>query len=712
MAKSKSSDPKSSRLLPDAKRLFIVSASAVLGLIFICFIIFVIDFSADTPSVLKDVALASLSLLFLLSILTAFYIMAKRNAMFTEERNKLANVMEKLKASETLFRTIFEESPVGITIGNKQQPMLKVNAMYEKIVGRPKEEIMSLGWQAYTHPDDIAEDLGNFKKFEAGETDSFTMAKRYIRPDGSIVWVNMAIVNLPMGEKSQNYHVCMVQDITERIHAEAELRESERSKSILLSNLQGMAYRCLYDKNRTMIYVSDGCYMLTGYKPESLLCNQDLSFSDILLHDYRKTVWQVCSRAIKSKILFKYEYPIQTAWGEVRWVYDQGQGIYDENGEVVAIEGLVVDISERRNRENEIQYLNIHDSLTGMYNRRFLEQEKQRLNKDEYLPLTVMIGDINGVRLINDAFGHAVGDSHIIRTAKIMQSFCREADIIARTGGDEFTILMPNTDSDTAYTIMNQIRTECEKLRRTASGETFIANISLGYSTKESMGMDINQVIKTAENYMHKRKLLELKSSHSAIISSIRATMLEKSLETEAHEERLEKLARLVGVKLGLSQSSIDELVLLAMLHDIGKVAIDDRILNKRSRLTDEEWAVMKKHPAIGYRIAISSPELVPIAEYILCHHERWDGNGYPQGLRGKDIPLLSRIIAVLDAYDAMTQDRPYRKALPSSTALEEIRKKAGSQFDPEVVSVFLEIVHEQPYTKTPLFEIVSDKNA
>ncbi len=697
MAKVKTLIRRLLRSLSDPKRLFVFSAAVllVLGSILVFFIVFVTDFPADTQNQLKDIALTCLSVLFLLFILTAFYIVGKRNTILKAQRNKLVAVTKNLKASETLFRAIFEKSPVGITIGNRDHPILEVNETYENIVGRPKAVIVSLGWKAYTHPDDVEEDVKNYAQFEAGETDGYTMVKRYIRPDGSIVWVDMALAHLEWGEKDQNNHICMVQDITPRVRAEKELRENEHSMSLLLSNLQGMTYRCCYDKSWTMLYVSDGCMTLTGYKPESLLNSQDLSFNDLILPDYRKTVWQVCTRALKSKVLFKYEYPIMTAWGEMRWVYDQGQGIYDKNGNVMAIEGLIIDISERKKKENEIQYLSIHDSLTGVFNRRFYDHERLRLDKEEYLPLTVMVGDINGLKLINDAFGHAAGDNHIIQTAKILQSFCREGDIVARTGGDEFGILMPNTDSETAFGIMTKIRTECEKLRRTASGETFIANISLGYSTKESMDMDINQVTKTAESYMHKHKLLELKSSHSAIISSIRATMLEKSLETEAHEERLENLARRMGIKLNLPQSSIDELVLLAMLHDIGKVAIDDRILNKQSRLTEEEWAIMKKHPAIGYRIAISSPELMPIAEYILCHHERWDGDGYPQGLRGKDIPLLSRIISVVDAYDAMTQDRPYRKALPGSVALEEIRKKAGSQFDPEIVSVFLEVVNQ-----------------
>ena len=165
--------------------------------------------------------------------------------------------------------------------------------------------------------------------------------------------------------------------------------------------------------------------------------------------------------------------------------------------------------------------------------------------------------------------------------------------------------------------------------------------------------------------------------------------MYEKSHETEEHSERLAALSRMVGEALQLSQMELDNLELLATLHDIGKVGIDDRILGKPEKLNDDEWIEMKKHPEIGYRIAVASPELVSISEYILSHHEHWDGSGYPKGLAGNDIPLLSRIISIVDAYDAMTEDRVYQSATDKETALGEIEKNAGSQFDPDIAELF-----------------------
>lgn len=345
--------------------------------------------------------------------------------------------------------------------------------------------------------------------------------------------------------------------------------------------------------------------------------------------------------------------------------------------------------------EQKYRYLSYHDHLTGLYNRMFWEEEQKRIDISGQLPISVIIGDINGIKLMNDAFGHEAGDRMIMQTAQIMRKYCREGEIIARTGGDEFSILMPKTPRKTALKRMEEIKDSFMVHNRRILNEAFHINVALGSGTKEEPHGDLKETIKKAELYMNQRKLLEQRSSHSAIISSIKATMYEKSHETEQHSERLAALSRMVGEALQLSQIELDNLELLATLHDIGKVGIDDRVLAKPGKLNDEEWIEMKKHPEIGYRIAMASPELVLIAEYILSHHEHWDGSGYPKGLAGEEIPLLSRIIGIADAYDAMTENRVYQKAMDRDCALVEIAKNAGSQFDPEIAELFIGIIKE-----------------
>lgn len=626
-------------------------------------------------------------------ILLYFTVLAvvRANISIRKEKKKLSETNEKLLKEEELFRTVFEQSPVGISINSSG--VTDHNSMYEKIVGRSNEEIKAIGWESYTHPDDLSKEIDQYEKFKSGETDSYNMNKRYIKPDGDTVWANITVAPLRVGKKSEADYLCIVEDITERVKAEKDLRESERSHAVLLSNLPGMAYRCKYDHEWTMLFVSEGCLELTGYPSSSLINNRDISYSDMISPKYQDCLWEKWIKVVKNRTKLAEEYEIITASGETKWVFEQGQAIYDETGNVEALEGLVVDITDRKRKEDEILYLNYHDYLTGIYNRRYLELEKPRVDREDFLPLSIMIGDINGVKLVNDAFGHAEGDILIKETAKIIHDCCREGDIAARTGGDEFMIVMPLADRETANVMMDQIKLKCEEYNRDLINEAYSINISLGFATKETIDVPLDRTIKLAEDFMYKRKLLEHKSSHSVILSSIKATMHEKSNETQEHAERLTYLSKELGLKMKLSQQELDELELVATLHDIGKVGVDDRILNKPDKLNEEEWIEMKKHSEIGYRVAMSSPDLVPIADYILSLHERWDGNGYPQGTKGDEIPLLSRIVSVVDAYDAMTEDRTYRKAMSDKAAAEEIRRNAGTQFDPKIARLFLDEV-------------------
>jgi HD-GYP domain-containing protein (c-di-GMP phosphodiesterase class II) len=194
---------------------------------------------------------------------------------------------------------------------------------------------------------------------------------------------------------------------------------------------------------------------------------------------------------------------------------------------------------------------------------------------------------------------------------------------------------------------------------------------------------------------MYRQKLLMNKSHRSTVIDTMLATLDEKSMETEQHAQRLKNYSLALGRELCLSTRELDELELFAILHDIGKIGIDRDILYEPGVLSREQWREIKKHPEIGYRIASNTPELSRVAEYILHHHERWDGKGYPHGLRGEEIPLLCRILALADAFDAMTNDRPYRAAMTSQEALAEIRQNAGSQFDPFLADLFIKMITE-----------------
>ncbi len=633
--------------------------------------------------------------LLILLVIMGNYIILKQLEIKTE-RNKLKEMNDKLYEKEQIFYALFEQAPYGISFGNHKSDIVDSNSMFHKIVGRTKEELQNFDRLEMTHPEDAQKDMELFERFKRGELESYHLEKRYVHPDGSVIWANMSMAPIKLGNEEAISHVCMIEDITERRRAETNLKESERSLSVLLSNLPGMAYRCRYDRNWTMLFVSEGCYQLTGYSPESLLHNRDLAFNDLISQDHREILWDKWTEVLQKHTVFKEEYMIMTADHRVKWVYEQGQGVYNEKGEIEAIEGLIIDISEQRKREDEILFLTYHDVLTGLYNRRYYEEAKIRMDKKERYPLSVIVGDINGLKLINSAMGHQEGDILIQKVARVLGQCIRSGDILARTGGDEFSILMPNTTYEEADRIVHMIGTICEEHRDKAPEEAYHVSISVGCATKEEETTVLTNVIKAAEESMYRHKLLQNRSLHSSLISTMKTSLFEKSQETEAHAQRLITLSRSIGEILDLTEEQLNQLELLSTLHDIGKIGISDNILNKPGRLTEKEWEEMKRHPEMGYRIAMSTPELAPIADYILNHHERWDGKGYPYGRMGEDIPLLSRIIAIVDSYDAMTSDRPYRKAMTREDAIQEIRKNAGTQFDPHLTELFLKHVLQE----------------
>jgi len=333
--------------------------------------------------------------------------------------------------------------------------------------------------------------------------------------------------------------------------------------------------------------------------------------------------------------------------------------------------------------------LSFHDKLTGLYNRAYFEEELKRLDTERQLPLSIIMADINGLKLTNDTFGHKEGDLLLCKCARIFEKCFRKEDIISRHGGDEFVIFLPKTTEQEAVDIINRVEEECSK----TDGQKIPISISMGASTKTVMDKNINEVLLEAEEWMYQRKLTESRSISSTTIASLNRILLEKSIVTKEHTERTNILALQLGKSLNLSDNTLAELSLLSTLHDIGKVAIPEEILLRKGKLSKSEWKLIKKHPEIGSNITRSSPHLAHVANAILAHHERWDGSGYPQGLKGEEIPITSRILALVDAYDAMISGRPHKSKMNQEEVIGEIKRCSGNQFDPDMVEKFLSII-------------------
>jgi diguanylate cyclase (GGDEF)-like protein/PAS domain S-box-containing protein len=372
--------------------------------------------------------------------------------------------------------------------------------------------------------------------------------------------------------------------------------------------------------------------------------------------------------------------------GDLIPIADSAASIRDDTGHGYGVVMVFRDVTQTKKQQQRILYLSYHDPLTEIYNRRFQEEKMVKLNKESMLPLTIIMGDVNGLKVINDVFGHKTGDRLLKEVAKIMQFTIKKKGIAARWGGDEFLILMPKTNVEQAQDMIQTL----EKSFETNSLLPLQISVSLGFDVRQSMNEPMHQSLQKAEEQMYHKKLLAGQSYRNSIINTLLATLYEKSMETEEHALRLETYCIAIAEKMGLAPEEKNELSLLAMLHDIGKVGINMEILKKPGPLNEEEWKEMRRHPEIGYRIAQNTPELSTAAEYILSHHERWDGSGYPRGLKGTEIPLLCRILAIADSYDAMTNNRAYRKAMDSQIAMEEIKRCQGTQFDPQIVEIFL----------------------
>ncbi|MGV8906039.1 MAG: HD domain-containing phosphohydrolase [Acetobacterium sp.] len=372
--------------------------------------------------------------------------------------------------------------------------------------------------------------------------------------------------------------------------------------------------------------------------------------------------------------------------------YFEIRTVKSNDHEVIAI---ARDITEQKKSQNYIEYLSYHDQLTGLYNRRFYEEEIIRRDTRENLPLTIAMLDVNGLKLTNDAFGHLSGDEILKNVGAILKKECRSCDVIARIGGDEFTILFPKTTSVEVAIIV-------EAIYQTASATDLgnsILSVSIGWETKTAMDQSMNDLFVKAEDYMYRKKLAESQSMRNRTLQAITKTLNEKNKREKTHSDRVSIISKRIGEAMHLDYEVIKEIEIAGLLHDIGKIAVNDAILNKSGKLTESEYNEIKKHPEIGYQLLKSVDAYSSIAEFVLAHHERLDGTGYPLGLTAGKIPFISKIIAVADSYEAMSFDRTYRKALATNEIIEELQKHSGTQFDPEIVDILLDLILNDPDT-------------
>ena len=591
----------------------------------------------------------------------------------------------KLKINEEKYKTLVNEMHQGLALfegsfNNENKIIYKLidaNESYEKLIGLKREEI--LGKTILQIFPSVSKDL--IRKIEmVAETGKSMHYERYLHEANKYYEV------IAYKPKMLQY-VTIITDITERKLAEEALKTSESNFRNIFENSSDAI---LIVKDDKIIDCNQAMVNILGIDSKANIVNKNpfLFYPEM----------QPDGESSKEKAERVRNLTLKEGKCRFEWWYKRSDGsimpvevmltTLIQNGEKI-FHSLWRDISERKKIENELEFLSYHDQLTGLYNRRFFSQELERLDVADNLPLSIIMADVNGLKLVNDSFGHAIGDELIKRVADVIKKGCKGTNIAARLGGDEFVIILPRTGIKEAEEVVNKINSLAAKEK---IGAVQIS-ISFGYGVKEYEDQVIHEVLKKAEDHMYNIKLFEGPNMRGKTINAIVDTLNEKSKREKQHSKRVSELCELMGKALNLTEVEIKELKTVGLLHDIGNIAIEEDILNKKDKLTQEEWKEIIRHPEIGYRILNTVNDMKEIAQYVLCHHERWDGKGYPKGLKGEEIPLQSRIISIVGTYDTLTSERSYRHALTKDEAILELKKNAGTQFDPDLINLFINTV-------------------
>ena len=440
-----------------------------------------------------------------------------------------------------------------------------------------------------------------------------------------------------------------------------------------------MRYTEIYGKGLTAIHMNE----------QELIGKKSTDIYDITLTKEREEMYKLAFQG--EKTLYTWNYDVGDTFVVFETVISP---LYDTDKNIIGAVGVSRDITEQQLRYDRVLYISTHDSLTDLYNRRYYMEQLEILDMKQLYPFAVLNCDVNGLKIINDAYGHATGDLALIKTAEVLTKNCPKKAVVSRVSGDEFTVILPNSDRIKTQQTVDKLLTSFSKI--------YISNIRLsvaiGFFIKEDDSVDTDEVRKLAENDMFRHKISERKSVKNKAISAILKTLTEKYNAEKIHSDRVSEISYSIGKALKLSHGELKDLSTAALFHDIGKISIPDAIINKPGKLTDEEYDIIKTHTEVGYEILHAADEYSDLAIYASSHHERIDGKGYPKGLKGEDIPLFSRIIAIADSYEAMTSDRPYRKKLSQEYAVSELRKHAGTQFDYDLAKLYVEKVLKEKW--------------
>jgi diguanylate cyclase (GGDEF)-like protein/PAS domain S-box-containing protein len=596
---------------------------------------------------------------------------------------------ELLRQSEEKHRTIIENIQDGYFEVDLAGNFTFVNDVVCTRLGYSRGELIGMNNRQYTDETAAKKTYQLYNRvYRTGEPVR-DFEEEIVRKDGTgaIIELSVSLIRNPEG-KAIGFRG-LSRDVTERKRAEEALRQSEERFRQLAENIREVFY---ISEQGCLRYVSPAYMEIWGRTPQHLY-EDTQSFLDTVHPEDKENVRESLMNKGRGEV--EQVYRIVRPDGSIRWIKDRSSPIYDDLGKTLRVVGIAADITDLKLGEEKLKYLSLHDPLTGLYNRIYFEEEMSRIEKGRYDTVGIVSCDVDGLKLVNDTLGHDQGDNLLVTAAGVIRECFREGDLVARIGGDEFCIILPDASGPAVENACQRIQEAVASYN--ATGPEILLSISVGSAVSKGANRNPRDLFKEADNSMYRKKLYHTQSVRSTIVKTLINTLKERDLTTESHVIRLEKLLGGVAAFIGLPESARSDLSLFAKFHDIGKVGISDAILFKEGPLTSEEWTEMKRHCEIGYRIALSAPELIPIADWILKHHEWWDGRGYPFGINGEEIPVECRLLAIADAYEVLTSARPYRKTLSRAEAVAELQRYTGTQFDPKLLEKFVQMLETGP---------------
>ncbi len=585
-------------------------------------------------------------------------------------------IENKLIASELRYRRLFESSKDGILVLDAESGLIiDVNQFLIDLLGYSKDQFINKSiW-----------DIGFFKDVIANKDNYLELLKRgYIRYENLPLrttggkTIHVEFISNVYNENEKDIVQCNIRDITVRFETHAALKQIEGKFESYIEHAPGGVF--ITDENGHYVEANLAASKITGYSNAQLLkmTITDITAEDSLVHA------SALFATLKKKGKMSGELKFKHKSGLKRWWSIDAVKLSDQR-----YLGFSYDINDKKKAEENLLFLGYHDQLTGLYNRGYFENIIGVIDTDENLPISLVICDINGLKMANDSFGHDVGDNLIVNAARLLEESVSPGEIVARIGGDEFVLVFPKTDTDTLKKKLETIKLKAAGIE--ISGLTL--SLAFGYETKSSNNQTFMETLANAENHMYRHKLYEQSSLRSKATDVIMQALFEKSDRESSHSTRVSEICQEIASSLNFDSVKTNKIKIAGLVHDIGKIGVTESILNKTGKLNDDEWTDMKKHPEIGWRILSAAKEYFDLAQYVLHHHERWDGAGYPNGIQGKSIPLEARIIALADAFDAMTTKRSYRDAMSEEQAVAEIIRCSGTQFDPTIVDLFINFV-------------------